>query len=104
MTPRSAALVLTTRLLTLGPGAWSLLFVGVALVVALAYLVVRSREHRRARATLDEAVRMELNVPQSLHPVIDPDVCIGSGSCIQACPEGQILGLINGVEIGRAHV
>ena len=97
MTPRSAALALTTRLLTLGPGAWSLLFVGVALVVALVYLVVRRREHRRARATLDEAVRMELNVPQSLHPVIDPDVCIGSGSCIQACPEGQILGLINGV-------
>ncbi|HSY41766.1 MAG TPA: NAD(P)-binding domain-containing protein, partial [Polyangia bacterium] len=97
MTPRSAALALTTRLLTLGPGAWSLLFVGVAGLVAVVYVVRRSREHRRARATLDEAMRMELHVPQSLHPVIDPDVCIGSGSCIQACPEGQILGLINGV-------
>jgi thioredoxin reductase/ferredoxin len=97
LTPRSAVESLTTRLLALGPGAWSLLFVGVAVLVALVYLVVRSREHRRARATLDEAVRMELHLPQSLHPVIDPDVCIGSGSCIQACPEGQILGLINGV-------
>ena len=97
MTPQSAVEALTTRLLALGPGAWSLLFVGVAVLVALVYLVARSREHRRARATLDEAVRMELHVPQSLHPVIDPDVCIGSGSCIQACPEGQILGLIDGV-------
>ena len=33
----------------------------------------------------------------SLHPVIDPDVCIGSGSCISACPEGKILGLVDGV-------
>lgn len=97
MTPRFAVEALTTRLLTLGPGAWSLLFVGLAVLVALVYLVARGREHRRARATLDEAVRMELHVPPSLHPVIDPDVCIGSGSCIQACPEGQILGLINGV-------
>ena len=97
MTPQSAVEALTTRLLALGPGAWSLLFVGVAMLVALVFLVARSREHRRARATLEEAVRMELHVPPSLHPVIDPDVCIGSGSCIQACPEGQILGLINGV-------
>ena len=97
MTQRFAVDALTTRLLALGPGAWSLLFVGVALLVGLVYAVVRRREHRRARATLDEAVRMELHVPPSLHPVIDPDVCIGSGSCIQACPEGQILGLINGV-------
>ena len=97
MTPRFAVEAFTTRLLALGPRAWSFLFVGVAVLVAFIYLVARSREHRRARATLDEAVRAELHLPQSLHPVIDPDVCIGSGSCIQACPEGQILGLINGV-------
>jgi thioredoxin reductase/ferredoxin len=97
LTPRFAVEALTTRLLALGPRAWSLLFVAVAVLVGLVVLAVRRREHRRARATLDEAVRMELHVPQSLHPVIDPDVCIGSGSCIQACPEGQILGLINGV-------
>ena len=97
MTPRFAVDALTTRLLALGPREWSVLFVAVALLVGLIFLVTRSREHRRARATLDEAVRAELHVPQSLHPVIDPDVCIGSGSCIQACPEGQILGLINGV-------
>jgi thioredoxin reductase/ferredoxin len=97
LTPRFAVDALTTRLLTLGPRDWSVLFVAVAVLVAFIYLVARSRGHRQARAALDEAVRMELHVPQSLHPVIDPDVCIGSGSCIQACPEGQILGLINGV-------
>jgi thioredoxin reductase/ferredoxin len=89
--------VLTTRLLALGPTAWSLLFAGVALLVAFLYLVARLRENRRARAALDEAVRQDLHLPASLHPLIDPDVCIGSGSCIQACPEGRILGLVDGV-------
>jgi len=61
------------------------------------YLFRRWREDRRAKKKLAEAVKQELNVPQSLHPVIDPDVCIGSGSCISACPEGKILGLVDGV-------
>ena len=33
--------------------------------------------------------------PQSLHPVIDPLRCIGSGSCARACPE-EAIGIING--------
>ena len=33
--------------------------------------------------------------PASLHPVIDPLKCIGCGSCVNACPEQQVLGLIN---------
>lgn len=32
----------------------------------------------------------------SLHPVVDPNTCIGSGACIAACPEHDILGLYNG--------
>jgi dihydropyrimidine dehydrogenase (NAD+) subunit PreT len=88
---------LTTRLLALGPGAWTVLLASVAVLVAIFYVVARLRENRRARQTLEEAVRQELQVPASLHPVIDPDVCIGSGSCLAACPEGKILGLIDGV-------
>jgi thioredoxin reductase/NAD-dependent dihydropyrimidine dehydrogenase PreA subunit len=34
--------------------------------------------------------------PVSLHPYIDLDTCIGSGACVAACPEKDILGLING--------
>jgi thioredoxin reductase/Pyruvate/2-oxoacid:ferredoxin oxidoreductase delta subunit len=71
------------------------LIVGGAIATAL--FVRRRREEARARAALDEAVRLELNIPASLHPVIDPDVCIGSGSCLSACPEGRILGMVNGV-------
>lgn len=76
-----------------------LLRISAVLVVALVglYLVRRRLEDRRAKKKLALAVKLELNVPQSLHPVIDPDVCIGSGSCISACPEGKILGLVGGV-------
>lgn len=34
--------------------------------------------------------------PVSLHPYIDLSTCIGSGACISACPEKDILGLVNG--------
>jgi thioredoxin reductase/ferredoxin len=76
------------------------LVVGTGILVVLVYLGFRLRralEDRRAKHKLEEAVRLELHVPASLHPVIDPDVCIGSGSCISACPEGKILGLVNGI-------
>src|SRR6185437_11946910 len=76
---------------------WAGLFVCLAVGVASVYFVARRLKSWRARGVLEEAVRQELHVPGSLHPVIDPDVCIGSGSCIQACPEGRILDLINGV-------
>jgi thioredoxin reductase/NAD-dependent dihydropyrimidine dehydrogenase PreA subunit len=67
-----------------------------ALLLAL-YSLRRRREDRRAKLKLAEAVRLELHIPASLHPVIDPDVCIGSGSCLSACPEGKILGIVDGV-------
>jgi thioredoxin reductase/NAD-dependent dihydropyrimidine dehydrogenase PreA subunit len=34
--------------------------------------------------------------PVSLHPAIDPNRCISIGACVTACPEGEILGLVNG--------
>jgi thioredoxin reductase/NAD-dependent dihydropyrimidine dehydrogenase PreA subunit len=76
-----------------------LLVAGVAFAALLLglYWLRRWREDRRAKRKLAEAVRLELDVPASLHPVIDPDVCIGSGSCLQACPEGKILGMVDGV-------
>src|SRR4029077_12726235 len=77
----------------------NLLAAGVVFTVAVlaVYLARRRLEDRRAKKKLAEAGRLELNVPTSLHPVIDADVCIGSGSCISACPEGKILGLVDGI-------
>lgn len=34
--------------------------------------------------------------PVSLHPVVDVNSCIQTGACISACPEHDILGILNG--------
>lgn len=46
----------------------------------------------------EDLARTEANrvQPVSLHPVIDPSACIGTGACIQACPEPDVLGLVDG--------
>lgn len=52
----------------------------------------RGREHEDWLA-LVEARDKGLHIPATLHPVINPDICIGSLSCLKACPEGDILGI-----------
>ena len=65
--------------------------------IMAAYLHSRSSEGVRSTAALAEAVSSGLTEPASLHPVIDPSLCMGCGSCVTACPEGEILGIIDGV-------
>jgi thioredoxin reductase (NADPH) len=68
------------------------------LVIGLPALYVLNTKRGSARAakTLARSLEAGLDQPVSLHPVIDPDVCIGSGSCTKACPEKGILQLIDG--------
>jgi len=65
------------------------------LVVILLYLRRQAELDRRSRDRLASAVQAGLTEPPSLHPVIDPIVCIGCGSCVPVCPENA-LGLIDG--------
>lgn len=65
-----------------------------------AYALLRSRAEARALAQRDDAIAAGLGEPASLHPVIDPTLCIGCKACVSACPEGDILGLIN----NKAHL
>jgi len=57
------------------------------------------RRHRRIQRThaaqLQQSLEAGLGEPPSLHPVIDPLRCLGSSSCITACPE-KALGIVNG--------
>lgn len=45
---------------------------------------------------IERAKELGFHEPVSLHPVIDYNICIGSGACVKACPEQDILGLVNG--------
>jgi thioredoxin reductase/NAD-dependent dihydropyrimidine dehydrogenase PreA subunit len=68
-------------------------------VVILAVIVLYARRQGRIQNThvaeLQESIKSGLAEPPSLHPVIDPVRCIGSGSCAQVCPE-DALGIVNG--------
>lgn len=69
-----------------------------ALVTAIGLVHVRRRRAREVRdaAALEERKARGAHLARSLHPVIDPDICIGSLSCLRACPEGDILGIVEG--------
>jgi thioredoxin reductase (NADPH) len=60
------------------------------------YVLLRRRSEARSRATKEAAAEAGLLEPASLHPKIDPAKCLGCGACVRACPEGEILGMING--------
>jgi len=54
---------------------------------------------RKSHAQLSEQIyeknlKAGLTEPASLHPMIDRSLCIGCASCVDACPEGNILGVI----------
>lgn len=64
-------------------------------VVMFIYFIKRGRRESAAIEELREVVEAGLTEPSSLHPLIDPNKCLGSASCVPACPEGAI-GIIKG--------
>jgi thioredoxin reductase len=58
-----------------------------------------SKYKNRTKVTnykIEKAKQLGFYEPVSLHPVIDLETCIGSGACIAACPEKDILGMVSG--------
>jgi len=66
------------------------------LFIWLGYWAYKRLHHHKSVRHKSEAVEAGLTEPASLHPVIDPNLCLGCGACVKACPEGDILGLIHG--------
>lgn len=60
------------------------------------YLRKNKRTSLQTKSKQQKAKEYGFHEPVSLHPVVDPNICIGSGACIKACPEHDILGIHNG--------
>lgn len=71
------------------------IFAGLFLLFVLPYILRARRQERKNAERLKASEAAGLNEPPSLHPLVDPSICLGSGACVAACPEGDILGLIN---------
>lgn len=71
------------------------LYVVVACAIMVLYLLRQRRIHQTGSVELKKAVSNGLNEPPSLHPVVHPSLCVGSGACVKACPEGA-LGMVGG--------
>lgn len=74
---------------------YALLIVGFVLFLWFRHARKRRRKESAHIAELQDAVAKGMTEPPSLHPVINPTRCIGSGSCVRVCPE-EALGIING--------
>lgn len=71
------------------------LYAALLAIAVAAYLLQRILRRRRDARVLAASQAAGLAEPVSLHPVVDPGRCIGSGSCTRACPE-QALGIVGG--------
>lgn len=74
-----------------------LLVYGVPLgLLWLGWTMANRRRSQADASVLEDNRQAGLAEPASLHPSIDPARCLGCAACVHACPEGKILGIIDG--------
>ncbi|MBE9516839.1 MAG: NAD(P)-binding domain-containing protein [Proteobacteria bacterium] len=68
------------------------------LIPLVGFFIIYSWRHHKHSTTShrqqQQSAAAGLTEPASLHPVIDPARCLGSGACVSACPEGNVIGMI----------
>ena len=70
-------------------------FIPLCLVI-VAYLTLKGLHETKNVTIKVQEIEAGLTEPASLHPVIDPILCLGCGTCVTACPEHNVLGIIHG--------
>jgi len=59
------------------------------------YRTIKSRRDFKNQSIMLSSKEAGLgDPPVSLHPIIDHNICLGCATCVDACPEGNVLGVI----------
>ena len=74
---------------------WTAAAVAVLLVV-LPYVWTFRRQLRADHERKAEARALGIDRPLAQFPFVDAARCIGCGACVDACPEGDVLGIVGG--------
>jgi thioredoxin reductase (NADPH) len=77
----------------------TLITVVLILVVVVPYAIRARRREHLAMERLADLQIAGMHSATTMHPHIDVLTCIGCGSCVAACPEGDVLGLIGGKSV-----
>ncbi len=73
-----------------------LVLVLVILIIFLPYAFKFRRRNREDKQRKNEATLLGADKPVAQYPQIDYHRCIGCGTCVEACPEGNVLGIVQG--------
>jgi thioredoxin reductase/NAD-dependent dihydropyrimidine dehydrogenase PreA subunit len=75
--------------------------VAVAIVIAVVvpYVLRFRRRTERDRERKQEAARLGIDRPAAQFPYVDSLDCVGCGACVEACPEGDVLGVVGGTAV-----
>ncbi len=65
-------------------------------VIFIPYYIKFRRSQKQNRERKKEAQELGIDRPTSQFPFINQTFCIGCGSCVLACPEGDVLGIVYG--------
>jgi len=66
-----------------------------ALLLIMLYVMRQRQKTAKSNHHYQESAAAGMLEPASLHPVIDYSRCLGCATCIAACPEKQVLGIVD---------
>lgn len=65
-------------------------------MVMFLYLLIKNKKSKKVQKKIEIAKEEGKYEPVSLYPFIDPNICIGGAACVHACPEKDIIGIVDG--------